>query len=75
MANRVAGKVAIVSGAGRGVGLIDAQLLSAEGAKVVLADINTEGGEQAATDIGASAQFIKHDVSSEQDWKRSDCKS
>ena len=69
MANRVAGKVAIVSGAGRGVGLVDAQLLSAEGAKVVLADINTEGGEQAAADIGASAQFIKHDVSSEQDWK------
>lgn len=69
MTDRVAGKVAIVSGASRGVGLADAQLLSAEGAKVILTDINVQRGEQAAAEIGDAAQFIKHDVSNEQGWK------
>lgn len=69
MVNRVAGKVAIVSGASRGVGLATAQLLSAEGARVVLADINVQKGEQEAAKIGDTAQFVRHDVSKEQDWK------
>lgn len=69
MTDRVKGKVAIVSGASRGVGLADAKLLAAEGAKVILADINTEQGENAAAEIGNAAQFIEHDVSNEQHWK------
>lgn len=69
MVGRVADKVAIVSGASRGVGLADAQLLATEGAIVFLTDINVPAGEQAAADIGGTAKFIQHDVSNEQDWR------
>lgn len=69
MTGRVAGKVAIVTGASRGVGLADAQLLASEGALVVMTDINAESGEKAAAAIGESAMFVKQDVSSEDDWK------
>jgi len=69
MGGRVVGKVVIVTGASRGVGLADARLLAAEGATVIMTDINVEAGEKAAADIGDSAQFIKHDVSNEEEWK------
>ena len=68
MSRRLEGKVAIITGASRGVGLVDAQLMVAEGAKVVMTDINAEQGEVAAKAIGDDAMFIKHDVSSEADW-------
>ena len=69
MGARVVGKVVIVTGASRGVGLADAKLLAAEGATVIMTDINVEAGKKAAADIGDSAQFIKHDVSNEEEWK------
>lgn len=69
MTNRLTDKVALITGASRGVGLCDAQLFVAEGAKVILADVNVQAGEQAAKEIGDAAEFIKHDVSKEQDWK------
>src|SRR5262249_35105550 len=43
---RVDGKVAVVTGAGSGIGAASARLLAQEGAKVVVADINGEGAEQ-----------------------------
>jgi len=67
---RVAGKVALITGAASGLGLEDAKVLAEEGAKVVLTDVNVEKGEAAAKEIGDAATFIKHDVSSEDDWKR-----
>lgn len=67
-AGRVAGKVALITGASRGVGLVDAKLMAAEGATVIMTDINTAAGEKAAAEIGASAEFHQQDVSSEQDW-------
>jgi 3(or 17)beta-hydroxysteroid dehydrogenase len=69
MSGRVSGKVAIVTGASRGVGLADAQLLAAEGATVIMTDINAEAGEKAAAEIGASASFFAQDVSKQEDWK------
>lgn len=69
MTGRVAGKVAIITGASRGVGLADAQLLAAEGAKVIMTDINADAGEKAAAAIGDAAEFFKQDVSNEDDWK------
>lgn len=67
--NRVAGKVAIVTGAASGLGLADAEALLAEGAKVVLTDINEEAGQAAAARLGENALFVKHDVSSADDWQ------
>ncbi|MDO8534039.1 MAG: 3-oxoacyl-ACP reductase family protein [Xanthobacteraceae bacterium] len=59
---RLEGKVAIVTGAARGIGLACAQRFVAEGAKVVLADIDEKAGASAAKKLGASACFVRCDV-------------
>ena len=65
---RVAGKIALVTGGASGLGLADAKILVEEGAQVILTDVDVAKGKLAASEIGPSATFIKHDVSSEQDW-------
>ena len=67
--DRVKGKVVIVTGAASGVGREDAFLLARERARLVLTDINEEGGRAVAGEIGESAIFVHHDISSEDDWK------
>ncbi|MCB1705945.1 MAG: SDR family oxidoreductase [Halioglobus sp.] len=64
---RVANKVALVTGGASGLGLASAQRLAEEGAIVVIADINRELGEAAASDI-PGAQFALLDVSDEASW-------
>ena len=66
---RVAGKVALVTGAASGMGKADAQLLAAEGATVVVADLNVEEGEAVAAAIGGSAVFARLNVADEDNWK------
>ncbi len=66
MTKRLKGKIALVTGGSSGIGRAAAQLFSQEGAKVVLADINAEGGEEVAqriTDAGGDAYFVRTDVS------------
>ena len=57
---RVNGKVCIVTGAASGMGKADAIMLAAEGAKVVLTDLNEADGQAVAAQIGESAIFVKH---------------
>ena len=64
---RVSGKVVIVTGAASGLGLADSRALAAEGARVIMTDINDEAGRQAATGIGAD--YVHHDVSDETAWE------
>jgi 3(or 17)beta-hydroxysteroid dehydrogenase len=66
---RVAGKVAIVTGGASGMGKADAKLLAAEGAKVVVADMNEADGQAVAAAIGANAVFMRLNVSDEENWK------
>lgn len=69
---RVEGKVAIVTGGGSGMGRATSILLAQEGAKVVVTDVNEEGGRATVAEIkkaGSDAQFIRQDVSVEDDWK------
>ena len=65
---RVDGKVAIVTGAASGLGAADARLLAAEGASVVMTDVNAAPGEELADELGA--WFFEQDVSDEAGWKR-----
>lgn len=66
---RVNGKVAIVTGAARGMGAAHARRLVEEGAKVLLTDILDREGETVARALGANARYLHHDVSREEDWK------
>ena len=62
---RLKGKVAVVTGAARGLGRACAQCMAAEGAKVVVSDINSDDGEKTAESIranGGEARFIACDV-------------
>jgi 3-oxoacyl-[acyl-carrier protein] reductase len=65
--------VAIITGAGQGIGEAYARRFVSEGAKVAVADINAEKGEAVAADLrkaGGDAIFVKVDVSSEEDTKK-----
>jgi len=63
MGNRLAGKVAVVTGAGSGIGLATARRFAAEGAKVVCGDADDEAGGKAATEVGGL--YVAVDVTSE----------
>ena len=62
MNTRFENKVAVVTGAAQGIGEAYARALAAEGASVVVADLNAEAGEKVAADIGGL--FVRTDVSS-----------
>ncbi|SEU09782.1 glucose 1-dehydrogenase [Paenibacillus sp. NFR01] len=65
---RLEGKIAIVTGAAQGMGAAHARRFVAEGAKVVLTDLNEEKGAALVNELGANALFVKQDVTSEEDW-------
>lgn len=72
MTDRLKDKVAIITGAGSGMGAAMAKLFTAEGASVVAADLNKDGVDQVVSDItdnGGKAVATKTDVSNEEDIK------
>ncbi len=62
---RLDGKVAIITGAARGIGAAAARLFAAEGASVMLADVLAEPLQKVATEIGAKAAVCPTDVTDE----------
>lgn len=59
---RLAGRVAVVTGAGNGIGRGIALRFAAEGARVLVAELDPESGERVAAEIGAAARFVRTDV-------------
>lgn len=70
MARRLQGKIVLITGAARGIGLGIARAFLAEGAAVFLSDIREREGRAAADDLGAGAEFLSLDVRVESDWER-----
>ena len=69
--NRLDGKVALISGAARGIGGTTARLMAQAGAKVVLADVLDDRGRETVAEIvaeGGQAEYIHLDVTKEDDW-------
>jgi NAD(P)-dependent dehydrogenase (short-subunit alcohol dehydrogenase family) len=70
---RLTDKVAIITGAGSGMGRVAAQMFAAEGAKVVVAEFDEAAGEETVsmvTGAGGVATFVQADVSREDDARR-----
>ena len=65
---RLKGKTAIVTGAGSGFGEGIARRFAQEGAKVIVNDVNAQGGERVAREVGG--QFVLGDVTQSGDWAK-----
>lgn len=69
MRGTLAGKIALVTGAARGIGAAIARLFHAEGACVLLADVLDEAGAALAAELGERAVFRRLDVAEEAAWQ------
>ncbi|ABD24959.1 short-chain dehydrogenase/reductase SDR [Novosphingobium aromaticivorans DSM 12444] len=65
---RLNGKVAIITGAARGMGESHARTFVREGARVVLTDLSEEAGKALVAELGDNAVFLKQDVTDPQSW-------
>ena len=65
---RLAGKIAIITGAAKGLGEADARLFAEEGATVILTDMDVKNGQRVANEIGKNAEFQQQDVCDEDRW-------
>jgi len=67
---QIQSSVFLISGGGSGLGAATARLLAEHGARVVIADINAEGGSAVATELGERARFVQADVTDESGVQR-----
>jgi len=66
--NRLDGKVALISGAARGIGGETARLMVEAGATVAIGDLLDERGRETARTLGDASLYVHLDVTSEEDW-------
>ncbi len=68
MTSSLAGRTALLTGAASGIGAAAATLLVQRGARVVLTDVDVDGGVRLAAELGTEARFEVLDVTAEADW-------
>jgi 3alpha(or 20beta)-hydroxysteroid dehydrogenase len=68
MSERLAGKVAVVSGGARGMGASHVRTMVAEGAKVLFGDILDDEGKAVAAELGDAARYVHLDVTQPEQW-------
>jgi 3(or 17)beta-hydroxysteroid dehydrogenase len=67
---RLEGKVAIVTGGAKGLGKADCLMFAREGARVIVTDVDQEGGRRVAEECGPGrARFVRQDVREESGWE------
>lgn len=59
---KIQGKSALVSGGASGLGAATVRMLAAQGAKVIIADLNEKAGQELARELGSAVAFVKADV-------------
>lgn len=67
---RLSGKVALITGAARGIGAAIGRAFHDQGARVILTDIQDELGQSVAAELGPPAAYVRLDVREEADWRR-----
>jgi 3alpha(or 20beta)-hydroxysteroid dehydrogenase len=75
VAGDLEGKVALISGAARGMGAAEARLFVAEGGRVVIGDVLDEEGGRVAAELGEAAIYVHLDVTQEADWQKAVAKA
>ncbi|GAA0979354.1 glucose 1-dehydrogenase [Nocardiopsis tropica] len=65
---RLDNKVALITGAAVGMGAEHARVFIAEGAKVIITDLNEKDGSELANELGENALYVHHDVSDPASW-------
>jgi 3alpha(or 20beta)-hydroxysteroid dehydrogenase len=68
--DRLAGKLAVVTGAARGSGAAIARRIAGEGGRVIVADVLDARGRAVADELGGVARYVHCDVTREDDWVR-----
>jgi 3alpha(or 20beta)-hydroxysteroid dehydrogenase len=68
MTGRLQGKIALITGAARGQGAVEAELFVAEGATVVLTDVSDDVGARTAAALGSHATYQRLDVTNAEEW-------
>lgn len=69
MSKRLINKVAVVTGGASGIGEATVRRFVAEGARVIMTDLNLADGERIAAELGNGVVFMRHDVSDPADWQ------
>lgn len=67
---RLQGKTALITGGSSGLGNAMVRRFAAEGAAVIIADIDDANGQALAAELGQQASFVHLDVAKEEDWQR-----
>ncbi|MFJ8568838.1 SDR family NAD(P)-dependent oxidoreductase [Streptomyces sp. NPDC093514] len=68
MAQRLEGKVVVITGAGRGQGAAEARLCARAGARVVVTDVREDEGRAVAAELGHRGLYVRHDVADPESW-------